>query len=57
MYDSSLCGRCKRLRIRQTQSLEGMINSCPSQGKVKYTKNQEGKIVSRCGRFVRRREE
>ena len=50
MFDSTLCGRCLRLRVRQGRKFN-LLNACHFQGMHKYSKEGEGKLYSKCGKF------
>ena len=50
MFDSTLCGRCLRLKVRQGRGFN-LLNSCHFQGMHKYSGEEEGKLYSKCEKF------
>jgi len=50
MFDSILCGRCLRLRVRQGREFN-LLNACHSQDMHKYSREEGGKLYSKCEKF------
>ena len=61
MFDSILCGKCNKFRVRQSNSNPYPVNSCHFQGFHTYErvgeKEELMQTVSRCKKFGVRREE
>ena len=50
MFDSILCGKCSRLRVRQGREFN-LLNACHFQGMHKYSREEGGKLYSKCEKF------
>ena len=61
MFDSILCGKCNKFRVRQSNSNLYLLNSCHFQGFHTYERvgEKEGLVqtISRCKKFKVRGEE
>ena len=61
MFDSILCGKCNKFRVRQSNSNLYLLNSCHFQGFHTYErvgeKEELVQTISRCKKFKVKREE
>ena len=55
MFDSILCGKCNKFRVKQGRGFN-LLNSCHFQGMHKYSKGEGEKLYSECEKFKVRRE-